>query len=161
GGRLQLTNAVNAVDPLHPTAAEDANSAPGVILTAGTAVTWTYLLTNTGTSAVTVTSLRDDNGTPTNSADDFSPAYVSGGDANGNGLLDVGETWLYTSAGAKYVSTGQPVPTYAVKTGQYGSTAALSAAVPGTTLTAAGSDKNYLWGQATGEGPAPLFWQSN
>src|SRR5205814_3599888 len=81
--------------------------------------------------------------------------------ANGNSRLDVGETWLYTSTGARYVSTGQPVPTYTVKTGQYVNTASLSAAVPGTSLTAASSDTAYHWGQATGEGLTPAFWQTN
>jgi len=38
----------------------------------------------------------DDAGTPGNPADDFVPTFT-GGDTNGNGLLDVGETWTYTA----------------------------------------------------------------
>src|SRR5262249_27140645 len=86
--------------------------------------------------------------------------YVSG-DANANNLLDVGETWLYTSTGARYVSTGQLVPAYTVKTGQYLGTASLSAVVPGMSLTAASSDRASHWGQSNGEGLAPAFWQAN
>ncbi len=43
--------------------------------------------------------VRDDNATPTNPADDFNAIYVSG-DVNGNGKLDYGEVWLFTSTGA-------------------------------------------------------------
>src|SRR5262249_769016 len=59
---------------------------------------WTYLVTNTGEVSFAVTSLVDDNGTPTDRHDDFEPLYVSG-DTNANNRVDVGETWLYTSAG--------------------------------------------------------------
>ena len=76
----------------------DANDAPGVAVTAGSAVTWTYRVSNTGQSPATGVGLVDDNGTPNNPADDFVPTYLSG-DLNGNGLLDVGETWLYTASG--------------------------------------------------------------
>ena len=76
----------------------DANDAPGVAVTAGSTVTWTYRVSNTGQSPATGVGLVDDNGTPNNPADDFVPTYLSG-DLNGNGLLDVGETWLYTASG--------------------------------------------------------------
>src|SRR5205085_2510826 len=45
-------------------------------------------------SGVTV---RDDNGTPGNPADDFNATFT-GGDTNGNGLLDLGETWTFTAS---------------------------------------------------------------
>ena len=35
---------------------------------------------------------------PPDPADDFSPTFT-GGDTNGNGLLDPGETWTYTASG--------------------------------------------------------------
>ena len=44
--------------------------------------------------SLTITQLVDDNGTPNNAADDFTPVYVSG-DTNLNGKLDPGEVWLY------------------------------------------------------------------
>src|SRR5262249_49896840 len=95
---VRLQKAVNAASPLAPTAAEDANdsNSPRQLAT-GATVVWTYLVPTTGTAAFAVTSLVDDNGTPDDRRDDFSPVYVSGD--NGNGLVDVGETWLYTSAG--------------------------------------------------------------
>ena len=40
----------------------------------------------------------DDNGTPGDPADDFMPIF-SGGDTDGDGLLDVGETWTYIGTG--------------------------------------------------------------
>src|SRR5262249_61036770 len=59
---------------------------------------------------LTITSLIDDNGTPGNTVDDFSPVGVlSGGfnvgDVNHNGKVDFGEVWLFTSTGA----TTQPL----------------------------------------------------
>ena len=39
----------------------------------------------------------DDNLTPGVPGDDFNPAF-SGGDADSDGSLDVGETWTYTAA---------------------------------------------------------------
>src|SRR5262249_55911834 len=91
---LVARKAINAVDPLHPTAAEDANDpANPRQLLVGSNVVWTYLLVNTSTTPLTVTALVDDAGT-TALGDDFHPAFVSG-DANNNGLLDPGETWLY------------------------------------------------------------------
>lgn len=37
--------------------------------------------------------VSDDNGTPDDTSDDFTPSYLSGD--NGDGLLEPGETWLY------------------------------------------------------------------
>ena len=78
---------------------QDANTpAGGPVLTPGSAVTWTYVVTNRGTVPLSSVTVSDDNGTPGNTADDFSPVFV-GGDTNNNGLLDIGETWTYTATG--------------------------------------------------------------
>ena len=71
---VQIRKAVNAVDPLHPTAAEDANDPnnPAMIV-AGNNVVWTYLVTNLLSTPLTVNSIVDDNGTPSNPGDDFYP----------------------------------------------------------------------------------------
>src|SRR5262249_30180929 len=47
---VRIQKSINAVDPLHPTAAEDANDPnnPRMLLI-GSSVVWTYLVTNTGT----------------------------------------------------------------------------------------------------------------
>ncbi len=103
-GGLRLVKATNAVDPLHPTPAEDANTPPGLAIPVGNSVVWTYNVFNTGTTAVPVTSLVDDHGTPQTITDDFNPVQVlSGGfnvgDADTDNLVDPGEVWLYTSSG--------------------------------------------------------------
>src|SRR5206468_3944983 len=91
-----------------------------------------------GTVPLTITSITDNAGTPSVPGDDFIPSYVSG-DANKNGLLDPGETWLYTSAG---------VVSYQVHTGFYGNTASVTATpTGGSTVTA--SDPNYHFGTNT------------
>src|SRR5262249_22195215 len=142
---------INAADPLHPTPAEDANDpANPRPLLVGTNVVWTYLLTNPGTVAMAVTSITDDAGTPTVPNDDFTPLPVlqtgttyNVGDANKNGLIDPGEAWLYTSAGAV---------TYKVRAGLYGNTATVTATGGGQTVTV--SDPNYHFGNV-----APLTIQ--
>jgi hypothetical protein len=105
----------------------------------GSNVTWTYLLTNPGSTPLTISSFKDDAGTPGNSADDFSPKFVSG-DTNNNKKLDPGETWLYTSAG---------VVSYQAQGGLYVNTATATATgSTGTTVTA--SDLNYHFGTTPG-----------
>ncbi|UWQ93699.1 hypothetical protein K3727_21740 (plasmid) [Rhodobacteraceae bacterium M382] len=94
---VTLTKAVNAADPLNPTDAEDANTPGGPTVVAGDTVTWTYLVENTGTTALTNVVLTDDAGTPTDPSDDFDPVFVSG-DANNDGVLDTNETWLFSAS---------------------------------------------------------------
>ncbi|MEO1527082.1 MAG: SdrD B-like domain-containing protein [Planctomycetota bacterium] len=86
----KFTNGVDADDPN----GDVPEVAPG-----GT-VTWTYEVTNTGQtpfghSEVTVT---DDNGTPTDTSDDFEPAFVPSSDVGGDGILSPGETWIYSAS---------------------------------------------------------------
>jgi|GEM_PF-3263955 len=68
----------------------------------GDTVVWTYVVTRTGDGALSNLIINDDNGTPDNAADDFSPTAVMDGDynvgdTNGDGVLDEGEQWLYTA----------------------------------------------------------------
>ena len=58
-------------------------------------ITYSYTLTNTGNAAISGIVLTDDNGTPGDTSDDFSPSFV-GGDTDGDSALDVGETWTYS-----------------------------------------------------------------
>jgi hypothetical protein len=109
---LFVLKAVNATNPMMPTPAELAQAAPGRMLPVGTSVVWTYQVFDEGDAPIKVTSIRDDNGTPSNPNDDFTPTPVlqSGtlynlGDTNGNGLLDPGEAWLYSSQGTSSGST--------------------------------------------------------
>ena len=64
---------------------------------AGDTINYTYTVTNTGNAAIAGVVVTDDNLTPGVPGDDFNPAF-SGGDADSDGLLDVGETWTYTAA---------------------------------------------------------------
>src|SRR4030095_9799600 len=64
-----------------------------------------------------ISRISDDFGTPADAADDFEPVYVSG-DTNGDGFLDVGETWIYTSQG---------VVDYSVVPGPYTNTVVVEA----------------------------------
>jgi hypothetical protein len=107
--RIDVEKAINAVDPRRPTIAEDADVTP-VKLNVGTAVTFTYLLSNSGNGPLAVNSVVDDNGTPGVTTDDFTPVSVLSagfnvGDNNRNNLLDVGEVWSYTSVGSAAFGT--------------------------------------------------------
>ncbi len=81
---------------------EDADLPTGPSIAVGSAVTWTYLVTNPGDVALSHIIVTD-------SQVGVVPAYVSG-DANSNGLLDVDETWTYqatgTAAAGQYVNVG-------------------------------------------------------
>ncbi len=76
----------------------DSDTAPGVFISVGDPVVWTYTVTNPGNIALSNVVVSDDNGTPADPADNLFPSYVSG-DANGDGLLDLDETWIYTATG--------------------------------------------------------------
>jgi hypothetical protein len=147
---IDVKTAVLAADPLAPTAVEDADAAPGPAFPTGTPVTRTYLVRNPGDVPVAIDDLTDDAGTPSSPADDFRPRYL-GGDANADGLLDPGETWLYTSAGiwAYNVAAGQAVGRATV-TGR--------GAPTGTAVTA--TDAAFHYGQARAEGRVPGFWRT-
>lgn len=80
----------------------DADAAPGLLVTIGDLVTFTYQVSSDellpSGVPVSVTALIDDNGTPGTIVDDFSPTFLFG-DTNSNGFVDPGEVWFYTSAG--------------------------------------------------------------
>ncbi|MEO0984325.1 MAG: SdrD B-like domain-containing protein [Cyanobacteria bacterium J06639_14] len=77
-------------------------AAEAVEIAAGDEVTFTYAVKNTGEVAFTASEVVviDDNGTAGDTSDDFTPDFVEASDLNNNGLLDVGETWLYTKSEA-------------------------------------------------------------
>ena len=85
---------------------------PGPSVEAGGTVTWTYDVTNPGNEPLKNVVVTDDNGTPSNPADDFNPKPIldaggfNVGDTNKNGLLDPGEDWKYIVPGD---GTGRPV----------------------------------------------------
>jgi uncharacterized repeat protein (TIGR01451 family) len=83
---IQVKKFVNGFD------ADTSGSGPNIIQ--GNLVTFTYVVTNTGNVALSNVVLSDDNGTPGNTADDFSPTFTTG-DTDGDTQLDTTETWRY------------------------------------------------------------------
>ena len=147
---IHIEKAVNAVNPLAPTPLEDADALGNEYLP-GTAVVWTYLVTNTGNIAIRMTAIVDDHGTPGNLADDFVPVFV-GGDLDLDGFLDVGETWLFTSVGA--VSHQSVL-------GRYLNLGAVTGYEPLTDQTVTDDDPATYFGVAGAEGKTPGFWKNN
>jgi hypothetical protein len=99
-----------AINLVKLTNGQDANTAPGPLVAPGSTVTFTYVVTNPGDVPLSAVTLTDDAGTPGDPADDFSPTFV-GGDANGNGQLDLTETWTYTASriAAPVVGSADPL----------------------------------------------------
>jgi hypothetical protein len=108
---IDIEKTTNGPTNSNPTAPnydnEDTATGAGVpILTPGTTVTWTYKVTNTGNVPYTTSQIAivDDNGTPSNAADDMTIANskitflsVQSGDADN--ILEPGEVWLYKATG--------------------------------------------------------------
>jgi len=86
-----------AIDIEKHTNGQDADTPPGPPVAVGGNVTWTYVVTNTGDADLDPVVVIDNNGTPGNAGDDFSPAYT-GGD-NGDGILNPLEVWYYAHNG--------------------------------------------------------------
>jgi uncharacterized repeat protein (TIGR01451 family) len=112
---IDIEKTTNGTPNANPTAPnydnEDTPTGAGVpILTAGTTVTWTYKVTNTGESdfAKAAIAIVDDNGTTANTADDLSIGngitYQSGDD--GDNVLEPGEAWLYKATGVVQALSG-------------------------------------------------------
>lgn len=95
--------ATTGINVVKSTNGVDSNTPPGQSLTVGSIATFTYVVTNTGNSALSSVLVRDDNGTTNNTADDFNATFVSG-DTNSNGRLDTNETWNYRAT--RTVTTG-------------------------------------------------------
>jgi hypothetical protein len=99
---------------------DDADTPTGPSAVVGDTVRWTYIVTNPGDVPLSDVMVTDDNGTPGDPGDDFSPDPVQDGafnvgDANGDGLLDPGEEWRYVAeapaAFGQYANLGTVVGT--------------------------------------------------
>src|SRR5207249_3375375 len=66
------------------------DSAPGIQVAAGSTITWTYILTPPATVPPYTALVRSDH---------IGALSAPTGDANSDGMLDVGETWTYTANG--------------------------------------------------------------
>jgi hypothetical protein len=120
---LGVATGINVVKS---TNGSDANTATGPLLVVGSTATFTYVVTNTGSTALGSITITDDNGTSSSTGDDFSPTLQSG-DTNSNGRLDTTETWTYTA-------------THTVTAGQYTNIAT----VTGNPVDASGNDISTL-----------------
>ena len=80
---------------------QDADSPTGPLAQIGDKVTYTYQVSNAGQVALTIEDLVDDNATPGDASDDFTPAPVlkvngfNVGDANNDGIVDPDEVWYF------------------------------------------------------------------
>ncbi|MFN0010038.1 MAG: SdrD B-like domain-containing protein [Phycisphaerales bacterium] len=88
--------------PVLPGFGADADTGPGPTFTVGNTAVFTFVVTNPGIIPLANVVVVDDNQTPGNTADDYSPTPTLAGsfnvgDMNQNMILETGETWLYTS----------------------------------------------------------------
>jgi uncharacterized repeat protein (TIGR01451 family) len=83
------------------------NSADGLEILAGTDITWTYSVSNTGNVGLSNISVSDDQGVVV--------SYV-GGDADNDGILDIDEVWTYEGQGQAITGDYQNIGTV---TGSY------------------------------------------
>ena len=98
---------------------KDATVADGTANSTSDTITYTYTVTNQGNAAIAGVVVTDDNRTPGNTSDDFNPSFT-GGDTDGDGLLDVGETWTYTASHQvtqAELDAGTPIVNVATATG--------------------------------------------
>jgi len=87
--QVDIEKATNGVDADTPT---------GPLVLIGDPVTWTYVVTNPGTVPVAGVVVTDDQGVTVTPVD-LNTDTFNDGDLDLDGLLDVGETWLYTASG--------------------------------------------------------------
>jgi uncharacterized repeat protein (TIGR01451 family) len=90
--------ALPAVSLVKKTNGQDANSAPGPFIAVGQPVTWTYEISNPGTTELVDVQVVDDNGTPSTPGDDINAVYLSG-DTDVDNILDTSETWIFRATG--------------------------------------------------------------
>ncbi|MBR0875459.1 hypothetical protein JQ633_34255 [Bradyrhizobium tropiciagri] len=106
----KVTTGVDSVSIVNNVVTPHMATGDGLSFLAGYGVSWTYTVTNTGDVALSSVAVTDNQ-------PGVSPAAVlqadhvhNVGDANGNGLLDVGESWSFTASGTtilgNYSNTG-------------------------------------------------------
>ena len=142
---VSIAKAVNALNPLAPTEIEDADGPSDAGALRRATVVFTYLVRNTGNIRVRVDKVDRDRRRPRHArvaGDDFSAVYVSG-DPNGDGWLDLGETWLFRS------------PTLVGQRRSYTNTGTVTGSEPRTSQTVTASDIARYFGRTGAEGLTP------
>ena len=93
---------------------DDADDPTGPVVDVGDWVLFTYVVTNPDEAKLANVTVVDDNATPGDTSDDFSPLPILDvdgihniGDTDADDRLDVGEEWLYTAK--KIVTAGQHI----------------------------------------------------
>ena len=149
--------ALQGIDIEKHTNGHDAdNPADAVEIAAGNTVTWTYYVTNTGTTTFTEAEVTvvDDNGTPGNTSDDFSPMLIGASDVNSDGLLSPGEVWEFEAIGVAQTitSSGSTETVYLTGNspldGPNGNVRTFSAGGVSVSATALSRDTNGTWQDA-------------
>ena len=79
------------IDIEKSTNGDDADAAPGPQIAVGDPVTWTYVVTNPGNVPIANVAVTDDHA-------GVDPV-LQGGDADGDGLLDPDESWMFQASG--------------------------------------------------------------
>ncbi len=110
---VTLTNTATRLNPsfslVKSTNGEDADQAPGPEVEVGGAVTWTYVVTNTGDVPIHDVSVTDDQGVVV-------PVLPASGDTDGDGVLGVDEVWTFEATGTatrgQYRNVGTVVGSY-------------------------------------------------
>lgn len=77
---------------------EHGNKGDNLVVAAGSAIQWQYSVTNTGNVDIDTFSIYDDNGT-WDEDDDWDVTNLVSGDVNQDGVLNVGETWVFVEDG--------------------------------------------------------------
>ena len=77
---------------------EHGTKGDNLVVAAGSDIQWQYSVTNTGNVDITTFSIFDDNGT-WDESDDWDVTNLVSGDDNHDGILNVGETWVYVEDG--------------------------------------------------------------
>ncbi len=107
-----LSDAPSSSDTAGSEYGVDADQAPGLVVEVGSRVQFTYVVTNPNADvSLQNVTVKDDNGSPGDTSDDFHPTPVledghNVGDTDGDGQLDPGEQWLYTHV-SEPVTAGQ------------------------------------------------------
>ncbi|MCB9176576.1 MAG: DUF11 domain-containing protein [Caldilineae bacterium] len=101
GNPVEPDQSMQRVDVIHPAIRVVKSASPNVILS-GAPVVYRYVVTNPGDDPLSGVGLSDDTCGPVSGPQ-------AGGDANADGLLDPGETWIFACSAAPLVDTTNTV----------------------------------------------------